>query len=313
MESPLNTDDQKRLSLIKKMIIEMGGENFDFRVPTSPNNDIIEAISVSINMLADKLAEAYKNRYLVNSRQIYEHLTDVAFILDQDFTILQFTASYTGSSTAQESQLIGKSFKKLLDKESQELWSEAITKQTKYPLKLPLKLKAKKKLTQPLTFFLNELLPIESKSKYLVTGIRTLTIREHWSESLSHSEEATYDYGKFLDLSNSVLKNEEDISIIKEIHAHIEKNRADALGSLQKLANDFGTNEFKLKNGFKELYGITVFKFQMEERLIHAKVLVESTSIPIKSIAVMMGFKTLAHFSRSFKKRFGSNPRELRK
>jgi len=312
MESPLNTNDQKRLSLIKKMIIEMGGENFDYRVPTSSNNDLIEAITISINMLADKLSESYKNRYLVHSRQIYEHLTDVAFLLDEDFKILQVSSTYTGLST-KESQLIGKPFIKLLDEESQQQWSEAITKIVQFPLKLHLQLKAKKKLSQPLTFFLNELTPQNSQAKYLITGIRTVTIREHWNDSVSHTDEALYDYSKFLDLSDSVLKNEEDISIIKEIHAHIEKNRADALGSLQKLANDFGTNEFKLKNGFKELYGITVFKFQMEERLIHAKVLVESTSIPIKSIAVMMGFKTLAHFSRSFKKRFGSNPREMRK
>ena len=313
MEKTINTDDQKRLSLIKKMIIEMGGENFNYRVPTSSNNDVIEAITVSINMLADKLSESYKNRYLVHSRQIFEHLTDLGFILDPKFKIVQVTSSYNEFMSINESQLIGKPFIELLDLESQEIWLSATSKTNKFPQKFHLNLIAKKKLTQPLTFFLNTLTPMESKQNYLLSGVRTINIREHRDNGLSSSEQQHYDYSQFLDLSDSVLKDEKDISIIKQIHAHIEKNRADALGSLQKLAHDFGTNEYKLKNGFKELYGITVFKFQMEERLTYAKTLVESSSIPFKAIAEMMGFKTLAHFSRSFKKRFGSNPREMRK
>ncbi len=312
METQTNADDQKRLSLINKMIIELGGENFNYRVPTTSKNDVIEAIAVSINMLADKLSESYKNRYLVHSREIFEHLTDLSFILDNQFKIVQVTSTYNEFVSIKKSQLAGMPFLDLLDRESQEIW-ESATITAKYPQKLHLNLTTKKKLTQPLTFFLNELIPIESESRYLLSGVRTVNIRELTNSNAPDSDEPLYDYSKFLDLSDSVLKDEKDISIIKQIHAHIEKNRADALGSLQKLANDFGTNEFKLKNGFKELYGITVFKFQMEERLNYAKTLVESSSIPVKAIAEMMGFKTLAHFSRSFKKRFGSNPREMRK
>ncbi|MCC4211290.1 helix-turn-helix domain-containing protein [Leeuwenhoekiella parthenopeia] len=312
METEFNTNDDERISLIKKMIIEMGRGNLNYRIPTTTNDDEIEAITVLINMLADKLSEYFENLYLIQSRKTYEHLIDIGFVLDEDYNIQGVTSSYKDYIPIKKSRLIGMQFKELLDKESQDLWSKAIAEINKFPKKLNLNLKGKKKLKQPITFFLNELYPKESKSKFLLTGVRTVNIREHLDSMYSESEGENH-YKNFLDLSDSVLKNEEDISIIKQIHAHIEKNISESLGSLQELAHEFGTNEFKLKNGFKELYGITVFKFQMEERLNYAKTLVESSSIPLKSIAVMMGFKTSSHFSRSFKNHFGSTPRELRK
>lgn len=308
-----NSDDHKRNARIMKMIIEMGGYNFNFRIPTSSYNDDIETITMLLNMLAEKLSESYKNLYLVHSRQTYEHLTDIGFLLDNEFRIRYVTSSYKHFIDLKQSKMIGTHFMKLLDKESQELWHSTLSKTFKFPQKLELNLKAKKKLTQPLTFFINVLIPDKTGVNYLLTAVRTVNIREYFNNDPTTHDTIQYDYNGLLDLSNSVLKNEQDISIIKEIRAHIEQHIAEPLGSLKKLAHDFGTNEYKLKNGFKELYGITVFKFQKEERLNKAKLLVEATSIPFKSIAVMMGFKTLAHFSRSFKKRFGNTPREIRK
>ena len=79
-----------------------------------------------------------------------------------------------------------------------------------------------------------------------------------------------------------------------------------------ELAHEFGTNEYKLKKGFKELYGMTVFQFLKNERLRNAHVLVKSSTVPFKRIARQNGFKNATHFSREFKARYGYTPSDLR-
>ncbi|WP_146032831.1 AraC family transcriptional regulator, partial [Arenibacter sp. NBRC 103722] len=73
------------------------------------------------------------------------------------------------------------------------------------------------------------------------------------------------------------------------------------------------TNEFKLKYGFKELYGTTVFKYLVQERLRKAKTLVQYTQLNFKSIAKMVGFKSVPHFSRTFSEQYGYSPKIFRK
>lgn len=78
------------------------------------------------------------------------------------------------------------------------------------------------------------------------------------------------------------------------------------------MALKFWTNEYKLKKGFKELNGMTVFQFLKEERLRKAHVLVEHSNKSFKEIAKMVGFKNSTHFSREFNIRYGYRPKALR-
>ncbi|TXD81188.1 helix-turn-helix transcriptional regulator [Subsaximicrobium wynnwilliamsii] len=82
--------------------------------------------------------------------------------------------------------------------------------------------------------------------------------------------------------------------------------------SLKDFALQIGTNEFKLKYGFKELYGTTVYRFLVQERLRKAQMMIQYSDLPLKSIAYMTGFKSMPHFSRTFKKRYGYSPSALR-
>ncbi|MGC1632894.1 MAG: AraC family transcriptional regulator, partial [Gelidibacter sp.] len=83
--------------------------------------------------------------------------------------------------------------------------------------------------------------------------------------------------------------------------------------SQKDFALQLGTNEFKLKYGFKELYGTTMHKFIIQERLRNAQVMIQYTDLPFKAIAHKSGFKSQSHFSRLFKARFGYTPKDLRK
>jgi AraC family transcriptional regulator, transcriptional activator of the genes for pyochelin and ferripyochelin receptors len=82
--------------------------------------------------------------------------------------------------------------------------------------------------------------------------------------------------------------------------------------SLRQLAHNVGLNDFKLKHGFKQVFGNTVFGLLNEERMQRAKMLLLETEMSIYEIAVQTGFKNLSNFTASFKKRFGYPPSSIK-
>ena len=62
------------------------------------------------------------------------------------------------------------------------------------------------------------------------------------------------------------------------------------------------------KRDFQEIFHTTPGKWLLEKRLLHAKNLLNNKSKSISDIAFESGFESLAHFSRSYKSRFGTTP-----
>ena len=82
--------------------------------------------------------------------------------------------------------------------------------------------------------------------------------------------------------------------------------------TLTELANIAGINVFKLKRGFKETFGQTVFEYLAETRLELAKNDLLHTEKSVTEIAFELGYSSLQHFSGAFKKRFGVAPGGVR-
>lgn len=82
--------------------------------------------------------------------------------------------------------------------------------------------------------------------------------------------------------------------------------------SLPELARVAGLNEFKLKKGFKELFGYTVFGYLSEQRLADAKAQLQERRKTASELAFELGYSSVQHFSAAFKKKFGVSPTQLR-
>jgi AraC-like DNA-binding protein len=80
--------------------------------------------------------------------------------------------------------------------------------------------------------------------------------------------------------------------------------------TIRELAKLTGTNENKLKKGFRLLYNTSINKLLQNERLSKAKLLIAEEAYPIKEIARMVGYRHSGHFTSKFKKRFGVLPKE---
>lgn len=82
--------------------------------------------------------------------------------------------------------------------------------------------------------------------------------------------------------------------------------------SLPELARIAGLNECKLKRGFKEQFGQTVFGYLADFRLSEARAQLIEGGKTASELAFELGYSSLQHFSAAFKKKFGVSPRELR-
>lgn len=83
--------------------------------------------------------------------------------------------------------------------------------------------------------------------------------------------------------------------------------------STLELARRIGMNDFKLKRGFKQLFGTTIFEFVTAARMEEAKRLLRETDLPIKSIAAGAGYKNMSNFIAAFKRRNGVPPGDFKR
>lgn len=80
--------------------------------------------------------------------------------------------------------------------------------------------------------------------------------------------------------------------------------------TLNVLARKAALNEYKLKTGFKELFGMPVHAYVIDRRLEKARFLLEREKLRVTAVAHMVGYSELGQFARKFREKFGVNPSE---
>lgn len=82
--------------------------------------------------------------------------------------------------------------------------------------------------------------------------------------------------------------------------------------SIEQLSRQTGTNTFKLKLGFRKVFGMGIFKRLLFRRMEEAKRLLRTTPLPISEVASGAGYETVAGFIHAFRREVGVTPREWR-
>ncbi len=79
------------------------------------------------------------------------------------------------------------------------------------------------------------------------------------------------------------------------------------------LCKTLGISRTKLHIKIKVLTGLSTAEYIRDIRLAKAKILLETSDLPIGEIAALVGFKDFSHFTRTFVKKFGKKPTDIRK
>lgn len=105
------------------------------------------------------------------------------------------------------------------------------------------------------------------------------------------------------------LIDEENVLKIKKAKEIVITNMAEPPG-LQELADEIGLTLKKLKTGFKEVYGDSVYAFLFDYKMEYARKLLESGMYNVNEVSLRIGYSTASHFIAAFKKKFGTTPKK---
>jgi AraC-like DNA-binding protein len=78
--------------------------------------------------------------------------------------------------------------------------------------------------------------------------------------------------------------------------------------SLFNLARQVGLNDTKLKRGFHQIFGTTVFGYLHAERMERGRQLLAEDRINVTEVSYEVGYSNRTHFTRAFTKHFGRSP-----
>jgi AraC family transcriptional regulator len=80
--------------------------------------------------------------------------------------------------------------------------------------------------------------------------------------------------------------------------------------SLNDLSREIGLSLKKLKEGFKEVYGDTVYGFALDHKMDYARQLLDSGQHNVNEVGLRVGYSTGSHFISAFKKKYGTTPKK---
>ena len=82
--------------------------------------------------------------------------------------------------------------------------------------------------------------------------------------------------------------------------------------TIPELAKMIALNEHKLKTGFREMYGKSIYEYIRGLRMENASHLLENMDLSISEIAGMVGYVNTSHFAAAFRSEYGLNPSDFR-
>lgn len=100
----------------------------------------------------------------------------------------------------------------------------------------------------------------------------------------------------------------DDIDRIHHARAILTAN-LDNPPSLMELARQVSLNDYKLKVGFRQVFGTTVFGYLHQHRMETARQLLGTQRMNIKEVARTVGYANQSRFAAAFRKQFGVNPK----
>ena len=106
------------------------------------------------------------------------------------------------------------------------------------------------------------------------------------------------------------LADEDNVSKIKKAKQIMVARMAEP-PPLQQLADEINLPLNKLKEGFKQVYGDSVFSFLFDYKMEVARQLLATGSHNVNEVGLKVGYSTSSHFIAAFKKRFGTTPKKF--
>lgn len=105
------------------------------------------------------------------------------------------------------------------------------------------------------------------------------------------------------------LVDEENVLKIKKAK-EIIINRMVEPPTLAELSKEIGLPLKKLKDGFKQIYGVPVYTFLFDYKMEVSRQLLATGGHNVNEVGLKVGYSTASHFIAAFKKKYGTTPKK---
>lgn len=294
-------DNQERIVALHRMLFEMARGNFSNRIPLSSYDDELETLVVLVNMVAEEMRESIFHAGYVNPHNSYRFITQANLVLDKLLNIKSFNPSLLTMLGYESSELSNQSLGAFLTPDSlekldfvKEAFHDTISDQTMIPLQF---------LTKDQLIFNADcsITKLFDRDELILSFVVSVSQNANVLLELKNADES----------EKHPNSRKSDALLIQRVYDYILAHLEEPLPSLKELSKLFGTNEYKLKDGFRHFFKTSIYKFYTVERLKRTYLMIQQTTIPLKNIAIMNGFTDYPNFSKSFKKQFGISPNEI--
>lgn len=293
----MSTPNQlEKLRNIYQLLFDLatGRRTLDLDLTTA--DDEYDTILLSLFHHGKRIRELVLEQGIVPPHFTYQHLTRYVFVLDSNYRILDFNYALLKRLKYQSEVIPTLFFEQLLDESSKLVWNALL-----------------EQLDSETQFF------VTAELLFLTADGFKLPLYCSISKGLSNqfvyvvSIDFFLNDAFFLKAIPSVVteKNKAEVAIIAKVHQYILDHLDAPLPSLKSLALLFGSEEHKIRNGFREHYQTSVYQFYQDERLKKAYLLIMKTDMPLKEIAYACGFEMYLNFYKAFRKKYGFSPSEL--
>ena len=293
--------NQERIVALHQMLFEMARGNFSNRIPLSSYDDELETLVVLVNMVAEEMRESIFHAGYVNPHNSYRFITQANLVLDKLLHVKSFNPSLLTMLGYESSELSNQSLGTFLTPDSlekldfvKEAFHDTISNQTMIPLQF---------LTKDQLIFNADcsITKLFDRDELILSFVVSVSQNANFLLELKNAHES----------ERHPNSRKSDALLIQRVYDYILAHLEEPLPSLKELSKLFGTNEYKLKDGFRHFFKTSIYKFYTVERLKRAYLMIQQTTIPLKNIAIMNGFTDYPNFSKSFKKQFGISPNEI--
>jgi AraC-like DNA-binding protein len=103
----------------------------------------------------------------------------------------------------------------------------------------------------------------------------------------------------------------EEISRLRLAEAELVKDFSLPPPAIQQLARLVAMSPSRLKNLFKQMYGLPLYQYFQKHRMVKAKAMLVSKKYTAKQIAAELGYQNQSLFTKAFKNFFEQLPEEI--
>lgn len=291
-------NQKEKLRIIYQLLLDLATGRRTVALDLGKLDDDYDAILLTLLEQGEQIRDLVLEQGMVPPYSSFEHLNQFVFVLDSNYRIVDFNYTVVERLKYESEVIQSLLFENLLDDSSKLVWKDLLNEMIdKSPF-----------------FITTELLFLTVKG-FKLPLICTVTNSLLNQLMFVISVELFLKDTPFLKSipSISTEKAKAEAAVIANIHAFILEHLDAPLPSLKSLALQFGSEEHKIRNGFREHYHTSVYQFYQDERLKKAYLLILQTDLPLKEIAYQCGFGMYLNFYKAFRKKYGFSPRELKR